>query len=388
MNNPRILVVEDDAVSGMYLKSVLEEFGYDVPCVASSLEEVLKSIPTFSPDLVLMDIVLSGPGDGIDAAGSIASTHDVPVIFLTAHTDEAMIGRARLTGPYGFMMKPVNVSELHITIEFALYRHRMESRIKQSEEKFRHLFEQSADAQLLIEGKRIIDCNNAALHLFRAGNKEQLLGRTMDELSPEFQPDGTSSAARTAEISDFVFELESLSFEWVHLAFDGREVPVDVTETIIPIGGRPIVHGVLKDITVRKLAQSALRRSEQQYRVLVETMSDGMVQIGNGGEVTFVNDRFCEMVGRPQKEIVGSPVIDFIHDDDRENFRKASFLKKRLRKGEFEITLRTGSGVKRSMPSSRSAPWRTTAAGRRASSPCSRTSPSASTLSGRYWRSA
>lgn len=472
MGSPRILVVEDDVVSGMYMKSVLEGYGYDVPFVASSLEEVMKSIPETNPDLVLMDIVLSGPGDGIDAAGSIAVSYDVPIIFLTAYNDEEMIGRARMTGPYGFLLKPVNVSELHIAVEFALYRHQMESRLKrseelyrgivenmpvmicrylpdtntityaneefchffdidreriigtsilglahgavresmvpgfaafagenrlvtyehslqttrgerwlrcteqaicdiqgsviecqsicqditerrrieialgESEEKFRHLFEKSADAQLLLEDKRIIDCNSAALHLFRAGSKERLLGKKMEELSPPAQPDGTDSFERTAEIYDFVYELESLSFEWVHRSLDGREVPVDVSVTAIPIAGRPVLHAVLKDITVRKLAQSALRRSEQQYRVLVETMSDGMVRVGDGGEVTFANDRFCEMVGRTKREILGNPVMDYVDEDDRENFRNTAFFRKRARKIQYEIALRTGAGKK------------------------------------------
>jgi PAS domain S-box-containing protein len=346
MSSPRILVVEDDAISGMYLKNTLEGFGYDVPYVATSLEDVMRVIPELLPDLVLMDIILRGTGDGIDAARSIASSHDVPVIYLTAYTDEEMIARARKTSPYGFLVKPVNISELHVAIEFALYRHFMESRLKQSEEKFRRLFEHSADAQLLIEDKKIFDCNKAAVQLFRAGSKDRLLGRTPDELSPEFQPDGTKSVPRTAEIFNFVHELESLSFEWVHLTFDGREVPVDITATVIPIGGKKIIHGVLKDITVRKLAQRARRRSEQQYRVLVETMSDGMVQADDDGNITFVNDRFCEMVGHTRKEIIGSPIAGFIDDDDREDFRKEAFVKKRDRKSPYEILLKTGDGKK------------------------------------------
>lgn len=472
MSKPQILVVEDDAVSGMYLKNVLEEYGYDVPAVASSLDEVIACLPKIHPDLVLMDIILRGAGDGIDAAGRIAATRDVPVIFLTAHTDEEMVGRARMTGPYGFLVKPVNVSELHIAIEFALYRHRMESMLRrseelyrgivenmpvmicrylpgdatitfvneefcqffnvdrdqvvgrsilemshfaenasliksfsshsgekrsasyehslstpggerwlrctaqaicdergavvecqsicqditerrriemalaESEEKFRHLFELSADGQLLFVDRKIVDCNSAALQLFRAGSKEQLIGKKPDELSPPFQPDGSESRGRVNEIFDFVYELESLSFEWAHRSLDGRDVPVDVTATVIMIGGRQVVHAVLKDITVRKLAQSALRRSEKQYRVLVETMSDGMVQVGDGGVVTFVNDRFCEMVERPKKEILGSPVTDFIDEDDREKFHRAAFKKKQIRKSQYEFTLRTVSGEK------------------------------------------
>ncbi|MBP7737348.1 MAG: PAS domain S-box protein [Spirochaetes bacterium] len=220
---------------------------------------------------------------------------------------------------------------------------RIEMALRESEEKFRHLFEESADAQFLIDDKRIIDCNVAAINLFSAGRKEVLLGKSPHELSPEFLPDGTLTELRMNEIMKFVFEMDSLSFEWVHLCFDGRQAPVDITFTVVPIAGKLMIHAVLKDITLRKLAQEALRKSEERYRVLVETMSDGLVQGDGAGTITFVNDRFCEMVGALKDDIIGNSILNLIHEDDRENFMEQVRGKESLRKSAFEIKLKSKS---------------------------------------------
>lgn len=218
---------------------------------------------------------------------------------------------------------------------------RIEMALRESEEKFRHLFEQSADAQLLINGNNIVDCNMAAVSLFRAGSKEMILGKTPHELSPENLPDGTPTDARMSEIMKFVYEMDSLSFEWVHLCFDGRQAPVDITFTVVPIAGTLMIHAVLKDTTLRKLAQDALRKSEERYRVLVETMSDGLVQGDDTGIITFVNDRFCEMVGNVKEEIMGNSILNLIHEDDRESFMERISDKHLQRKSAFEIKLKS-----------------------------------------------
>ncbi len=223
---------------------------------------------------------------------------------------------------------------------------RIEMALRESEEKFRHLFEQSADAQLLIDDRRIIDCNMAAVNLFSAGSKDMLLGKTPHELSPGLLPDGTPTETRMNEIMKFVYEMDSLSFEWVHLCLDGRQAPVDITFTVVPIGGKLMIHAVLKDITLRKLAQEALRKSEERYRVLVETMSDGLVMGDGAGTVTFVNDRFCEMVGAAKDDIIGSSILNLISEDDRENFMERVRGKNIMRKSAFEIKLKSVSGGK------------------------------------------
>src|SRR4030042_265746 len=120
MASPRIVIVEDEVLSGIFLQESLRERGYVVPAVASSDDELMRGIGGWNPDLVLMDIMLNGSRDGIDTAEQITARYDIPVIYLTAHTDPDTVHRAKLTKPYGFLVKPVNISELYIAVEFGL----------------------------------------------------------------------------------------------------------------------------------------------------------------------------------------------------------------------------------------------------------------------------
>ncbi len=344
MHKPLILIVEDDAISGKYLQKSLSIHGYETPLLAFSVEELGRRLSESKPDLILMDIKLGGAVDGIEAVDRMVSIHDIPVIYLTAYTDPDTVRRAKGTDPYGFLVKPINVSELHIAVEFTLYRHEMEKRLKSSEEKFRLFFEQSADAQVLIDGDCYAYCNMAAVHLLGGAGKDRILGRRPDELSPEIQPGGMRSMMRMESIIKTAHECGSLSFEWTHLRFDDSEVPVDITLTVIPVGGVMMLHGVMRDITARKTAQEAVRRSEQQYRMLVEAMNDGLVQEDENGKITFINERFREMLGYTRKEIIGADIARFMAEENREFFIREIKGQNRSAKNAPEIALKSMSG--------------------------------------------
>lgn len=121
----KILVVEDEGIEAMEIKSELEAMGYAADTVGSG-EEAMESIELSKPDLVSMDIRLPGKMDGIETADWIRKKHDIPVIYLTAHMDESTIEKAKATAPYSYILKPFDMKELHIAIEIALYRHKIE----------------------------------------------------------------------------------------------------------------------------------------------------------------------------------------------------------------------------------------------------------------------
>jgi len=120
-----ILVVEDDNIVAMDTQDILVELGYSVVAVARSGEDAIERADDLNPDLVLMDIELDGSLDGIEAAGHIRD-RDIPVIYLTAHSDEAMLRRAKVSEPAAYVLKPISEEALHAAIENAVYKHRME----------------------------------------------------------------------------------------------------------------------------------------------------------------------------------------------------------------------------------------------------------------------
>lgn len=122
MASPRIMVVEDESIVGMDIKEKLKDLGYDVPALVSSGKEAVRKAVKIKPDLVLMDIVLKGDIDGVEAAKKIYSRTGIPVVYLTAHSDENTLQRAKITEPFGYILKPFEVRDLHTAIEIALYK--------------------------------------------------------------------------------------------------------------------------------------------------------------------------------------------------------------------------------------------------------------------------
>lgn len=118
----KILVVEDEAIVVMSLEEDLTAMGQEVVGTAASGDEAIEKAMALRPDLVLMDIAMPGNKDGIDAADAIMSEIDVPVIFLTAHSDPKLIKRAKLIKPVGYIVKPYKDTELKVAIELALYK--------------------------------------------------------------------------------------------------------------------------------------------------------------------------------------------------------------------------------------------------------------------------
>ena len=128
----KILVVEDERIVARDLQVRLTNLGYSLTGTASSKQEAILSAERERPDLVLMDIRLKGIPDGIDAAQELRSTFNLPVIYLTGHSDTATLARARTTEPFGYILKPFENRELVAAIETAVYKHEAETRLREA----------------------------------------------------------------------------------------------------------------------------------------------------------------------------------------------------------------------------------------------------------------
>jgi len=133
----RIMVVEDESVVGFDLKRILINLHYDVVGIIRSGEEAFVKAFEQKPDLILMDIMLDGKMNGIETAEEIKKDMDVPIIFLTAYADNNTLQSAKLTEPYGYILKPFEDKSLQSAIEIALYKHKMEGKLKESERRYK-----------------------------------------------------------------------------------------------------------------------------------------------------------------------------------------------------------------------------------------------------------
>jgi len=124
MERPKILIIEDEGITGLELKSILERKGFIVPAIHSSGEDALARITETSPDIILMDMRLGGELDGVETARRIRLAYDLPIVFLTAYSEDTTIERAKRIEPYGYILKPFNAAELLSVVEIALYKHK------------------------------------------------------------------------------------------------------------------------------------------------------------------------------------------------------------------------------------------------------------------------
>jgi len=145
--NTKIMLVEDESIVALNLQRRLTRLGYEVPFIAASHDEALRGVEETQPDLVLMDINISGDIDGIDTAAKIKA----PVIYLTAYSEEKTLERAKATRPYGYLLKPFSERELHATIQMALERHRVELRLLSSEQQLAIAYAQMEEDKLELE---------------------------------------------------------------------------------------------------------------------------------------------------------------------------------------------------------------------------------------------
>ncbi|MBN2049499.1 MAG: response regulator [Spirochaetales bacterium] len=178
MDSSRVLIVEDENIVALDIRRNVRKAGYETVDIVSSGEEALARFEELNPDLVLMDIHLQGAMDGLQAARAVRKKYGVPVILLTAYADDSTIERAIVTEPFGYIIKPFEQKELKISIEMALYRHRLEQQLQYSEERFRRLFEDDLSGDFIAgEDGTILMCNEAFLEIFgkRQGNPGKIV---------------------------------------------------------------------------------------------------------------------------------------------------------------------------------------------------------------------
>jgi len=154
MANEKILIVEDDEVTSLHLKMALQKLSYEVVSIAHDTFQARNKIKIYEPDLILLDISLEDETDGINLAGFIKERHNIPFIYLTSHIEEEVLNEAKVTEPYGYIVKPFDPKSLHSTIQMALYKFSEEQKLKESvtelESKQEHL-------EKLLYSKKISD---------------------------------------------------------------------------------------------------------------------------------------------------------------------------------------------------------------------------------------
>ncbi len=203
-------------------------------------------------------------------------------------------------------------------------RHRMRERnqaeeaLRESEARYRILFEGSHDAIIILEPPswKYTSGNSAMVIMFRAKNQEGLISCHPWDLSPERQSDGRASCEKAMEIIEAAMREGSQFFEWTHKRLDGEEFPSTVLLTRMEQAGKRFLQATIKDITVQKRSEKALRESEEKYRSIVETTAEWIWEMDLNGRHTFSNPGVTSILGYRLEEFIGVRAMSLIHVED------------------------------------------------------------------------
>lgn len=285
----QIWIVEDESIVAIDLKGRLQAMGYRVPGISNNAEDAIEEIRTHRPDLVLMDIVLKGEMDGIAAAAIIKEEMDIPVVYLTAYSEDSTVSRAKLTEPFGYILKPFMERDLRIAIEIALYKSSMEKRLRESERWLKTTIRSMGEGIIATDtGGLIRFMNPVAIDLTGVG-EEQVIGRPS---RTAFQIEiGSTGEDAPDPVMRALIDQEAVrsNSHVVLISLDGTRRNIEYTATpILDEKGR-FTGAVLifRDITDRIRIEEELRCHREHLEELVAERTNELRKVNTRLEQTL-----------------------------------------------------------------------------------------------------
>ncbi|MBU2515322.1 PAS domain S-box protein [bacterium] len=313
MSKARIIVVEDEVIIAMEIENSLQNLGYEVTSVVNSGDEAIQKSKGDKADLILMDIRIQGDKDGIETAEIIRNKFSIPVVFSTAYLDEERIERAKITMPFGYVLKPIQERDLKVTLEMALYvakidaeRRKAELALRKSEERFSLAMDATSDG--------LFDWNIKTNEIYFSPGYFSMLGYDANELPHTFETYQTllhpEDAVRTeinltnylsGKISDNSIEirLKGKSGKWIWILSRGNIVELDEN------GNPSRMVGTNVNIDDRKRAEEQLLYEKELTNHYLNVAGVLLIALDLTGNVTLINPKGCEILGYPEDEIIG-----------------------------------------------------------------------------------
>jgi two-component system, cell cycle sensor histidine kinase and response regulator CckA len=312
MNKKRLVIVEDERIIAEDIRSTLQNFGYEVIQIFARGEDAVEQVPKIEPDLILMDVMLEGELDGIQTATIIKEIYDVPIIYLTAYANDNTLNKAKITEPYGYIIKPFEDRELHATIEMAFYRFYLETRIKNDERKYRTLFNSIVEPVFIISkaDKKFVDCNSTVEEIY-GYSKEKLLTLTPNDLHIEGEEDFLSGNLNVSEFQNPIV--------YHHLTSNGELKYITAQTVSIMYEGESVWLSIIHDITASKLAEEKLQKTQLRLSTVFNNAPNIILyEIGSGRR--FVSANIEKLIGITDEDFIDNPAIykEMIHIDDRD----------------------------------------------------------------------
>jgi PAS domain S-box-containing protein len=277
----KVMVVEDESIVAKDIQNRLKRLGYNVVDVVSSGEEAIRKVAETQPDLVLMDIVLKGDIDGIEAAKQINTLFNIPIVYLTAYADDSTIQRAKITEPFGYILKPFQVKELHSAIQIALYKHEVEKKLKEKKSWFSTTLKSISDAVILTDTKGSITYMNVVAESLTGWKWEEAIGKDLEEVFHIVKQDTRTiveSLVTKAILQGVVISPQN---HFILISKDGRETPLDLSAEPIrdDLGKIRGVVFVFREITLHKHEGHELSKDQKFESSMADEFENSRIRM-------------------------------------------------------------------------------------------------------------
>lgn len=285
----RILIVEDEAIVAESLKDQLINLGYQVCGTAANGVDAMKIMENSDPDLVMMDIMLDGSMDGVEVASRIREKKRIPVIFLTAFSDNETLQRAKVTEPFGYLIKPYKERELHTNIEVSLYRHRMEQRIKEHERWLELLLKSISDGVISVSLDGSITSMSPVAEEMMGLSENEALGHGLQEI---MLLDETTKHPIVQDLIDQALDGEKVAClineNPVLISHQGHQIMIDAAVAPIFNEFEEITGAVLtiRNVSSRKKAEMELREARSLLTNLLTPREKEILKMMVNGSTT------------------------------------------------------------------------------------------------------
>lgn len=326
----KILIVEDASIVALDLQRSLQNMGYQVTDIVTSGEAAVKCLECEKPGLILMDIKLSGVLDGIATAEIIRRNQDIPVIYLTAYSDRDTLERAKITEPFGYIIKPFEDRELRTVIEMALYKHGLNRRLKENEKWLATTLQSIGDAVIATDQLgRVIFLNPIAQKLTGWDQQDayrQPLPKVFNIISEATGESLKNPVQKVLEQGNVV----GLANHTLLIRRDGVQIAIDDSAAPIKNEEGEIIGVVLvfRDISDRRQSEKALEESEERYRAVMEQTAEGIYLLDYSTKrIMEANRSFAALLGYQTSEIIGRSIYELVaHSEDSIDRRIADII--------------------------------------------------------------